>query len=308
MFLFGPPDVEKLRGKRDVGGLIKALAYTKDSAVRRRAAQALGGIGDTRAVEPLIAGLRDSDQEVRRAAADALGRTPDARAVEPLLAALKDKDGQVQLAAAHALGSTRDVRAVDTLIAALQDRWLGRAAAEALGELRDPRAVEPLLALMRASDVHGRRDAAQALGKIGAPAVGPLMATLRDGNDDVRRAAADALDVAGWKPDASESGAWYRISKREVYKCAQLGTPAVEPLVAALKDGASDVRRDAAHALGAIGDARAVEPLNAIVSAELDAIREGDSSAVSILLLGGAVQLALARIQESTSKAKVAET
>jgi HEAT repeat protein len=40
--------------------------------VHWRVAEALGKIGDTRAVEPLIAALKDEDERVRRVAAEAL--------------------------------------------------------------------------------------------------------------------------------------------------------------------------------------------------------------------------------------------
>jgi len=43
-----------MKAKRDVKGLIKALNYKKDDSVRRKAAWALGLIGDKRAVKPLI--------------------------------------------------------------------------------------------------------------------------------------------------------------------------------------------------------------------------------------------------------------
>jgi len=52
--LLGPLDVEKLKAKRDVKGLIKALG---DSSVRKATAAALGELKDTQAVEPLIAAL-----------------------------------------------------------------------------------------------------------------------------------------------------------------------------------------------------------------------------------------------------------
>lgn len=42
---FGPPDVEALKAKKDVDGLVKALAH-KDWRVRRDAAQALGDLAD----------------------------------------------------------------------------------------------------------------------------------------------------------------------------------------------------------------------------------------------------------------------
>lgn len=43
----GPPGVEKLKVKRNVKALIKALGYKKDEHVRWAAARALAGIGDT---------------------------------------------------------------------------------------------------------------------------------------------------------------------------------------------------------------------------------------------------------------------
>jgi HEAT repeat protein len=45
MFLFGPPNVEKMKARRDVNGLIKALRYRKDKGVRQAAAEALVKIG-----------------------------------------------------------------------------------------------------------------------------------------------------------------------------------------------------------------------------------------------------------------------
>jgi HEAT repeat protein len=72
MGLFGPPDVEKMKVKRDVKGLIKALGYRKYKWVRERAARALGQIGEARAVAPLLTALRDSSRDVCQTAAEAL--------------------------------------------------------------------------------------------------------------------------------------------------------------------------------------------------------------------------------------------
>ena len=40
MPLFGPPDIEKLKTRRDVQGLIKALEYKKDITISQQAALA----------------------------------------------------------------------------------------------------------------------------------------------------------------------------------------------------------------------------------------------------------------------------
>lgn len=104
MGLFGPPDVEKMKAKRDVKGLIKALGYEKN-AIRKSAAEVVGEIRDASAVVPLIATLEDKDWEIRHSAAEALGKIGDARAVDPLITALKDKDEYVRQATAEALGN-----------------------------------------------------------------------------------------------------------------------------------------------------------------------------------------------------------
>ena len=250
MPLFGPPNVEKLGARRDIAGLAKALAYKKDWKVRTAAARALGDIGAP-AVEPLIAALKDNGLSgVREAAAEALGKIGDPRAVEPLIAALKDGNSDVRKAA-EALGKIGDPRAVEPLIAALIHglSYYREAAAEALVKIGAP-AVEPLIAALKGS---GMRKAAEALVKIGAPAVEPLIAALKDGDFDVRKAAAGALGEIGWKPDKGEAGALYLIARGKWDECVKIGAPAVEPLIAALKDGNSDVRKAAAEALGKIG-------------------------------------------------------
>ena len=75
----------------------------KDKEVRRGAAEALGKLGDTRAVEPLIEALGDGSEYVRNSAAGALGKLGDTRAVEPLIEALEDEYGKIRRAAAEAL-------------------------------------------------------------------------------------------------------------------------------------------------------------------------------------------------------------
>ena len=57
VFRCGTPNVQKMSEKLDVEGLIKALGYKKDCDVPRKAAKALGRIGDYRAVEPLTDAL-----------------------------------------------------------------------------------------------------------------------------------------------------------------------------------------------------------------------------------------------------------
>jgi len=108
----------------------------------------LGRTADSRQVEKLIDMLIGDTDWMQGAAAEALGWIGDARAVSPLLLFLSEGEPSDALRelAAEALGRIGDTRAVEPLIAALEDtnEWVRRAAAEALGNLGDRSAIEPL--------------------------------------------------------------------------------------------------------------------------------------------------------------------
>jgi hypothetical protein len=98
------------------------VAATKDerAEVRRRSVDALGEIGDGRAVDPLLALLREEpDRRVRASAAKALGRMPDG-VIGPLVTLLKDDSPELRRTAAEALGSTGNWLAIEPLIGALK--------------------------------------------------------------------------------------------------------------------------------------------------------------------------------------------
>ena len=226
----------ELGDARAVQPLIAALAYN-DWNVRRGAANALGQLGGALAVEPLIAALGDQDWGVREAAARALGKLGDARAVQPLIAALADQDSTVREAAARELGKLGDARAVQPLIAALadQDSTVREAAARELGKLGDARAVQSLIAALGDKERGVREAAARALGELGdARAVQPLIAALADENPRVREAAADALGELGWRPENDSQRAQRAIAARAWGELVDLGSAAVEPLIAVL--------------------------------------------------------------------------
>jgi HEAT repeat protein len=273
---FFKPNVEKMKAKGDVEGLIKALGH-KGEDVRTDAAKALGDIEDVKAVEALIQALKDTADSVRYEAATALERlgwkpgddTEKAHyliakrewddlvglggpAVESLIQALKNEDPDVRTEAADALRKIGEP-AVEPLIKALKDenRDVREVAAECLGEIGDARAVEPLIQSLHPKDAapfefgFGVKEdgtplpmgsSAKSLSLIGERAVEPLMRALKDEDELVRAPAAWALGGIG-------------------------DTRAVEPLVQALKDEQFYVRVATAWALGEIGDTRAVEPL-----------------------------------------------
>lgn len=80
------PNIEKMKGQKNIKGLLKAFRH-RDYYIRETAAQALGVIGDPIALEPLVKALGDA----MVASAVALGKLKDPRAVEPLIAVLMEE-------------------------------------------------------------------------------------------------------------------------------------------------------------------------------------------------------------------------
>ncbi len=198
MGLFGKPNIEKLTAKRDIEKLINALDH-KNWKIRKKAAEALGKIKDTSAINPLITALRDRNEEVQKKAMKALGqiRTP---AVESLITRLKDDENfLVREKVAKALGEIKSKQAVEPLINALKhefEYFVRREVAIALGKLKDKRAVESLITVLKNYDEKNavRESAAEALGKIrDRRAIKPLEEALESGVYEVRAQARKAL-------------------------------------------------------------------------------------------------------------------
>ncbi|MBN1883386.1 MAG: HEAT repeat domain-containing protein [Deltaproteobacteria bacterium] len=66
-------------------------------------------------MEPLIRALKDERHEVRERAAEALGKLGDPRAVEPLIELLEDENLFVRYFSAVALGEIGDARVIRSL-------------------------------------------------------------------------------------------------------------------------------------------------------------------------------------------------
>ena len=122
-----------------VNKIIKVLKYGDENLEKPDAVVALGMIGDSRAVEPLIEHLRYSKRDhLRSKIAEALGRIGDKKATPALIEALlNDSYCHTRCNAAKALGKMDDKRAIPSLEKALKDeyyytRWQ---AAEALKKL-----------------------------------------------------------------------------------------------------------------------------------------------------------------------------
>jgi HEAT repeat protein len=178
-----------------------------------------------------------------------------------LINALRDADADVRSQVAEMLGELKDEVATDALTDALNDdRWsVRRNAAWALGEIGSARAIPYLIRAFSKTWEGIDAYCAEALVKIGRPAVMPLLQVIEDSNSNARYWSIEALGEVG-------------------------DTRAVEPLIALLTDKDVIIRYSAAKALGAIGDSRAFNPLAQLLQDPSEMVKRQAKKSISKLL------------------------
>ena len=161
--------VLEMEEKGEVDRLIHALSFkgADYEEVQWWATKALGKLGNAKAVEPLIAVLKEARNNpeltrARKAIVHSLRQLKDSRAVDVMLETLEEEDLDVRTDAAFYLNEFMEPRAIEKFIAMLNDieldrvlpqfslsitpeRFLFLALVTGLGESGDPRAIEPLL-------------------------------------------------------------------------------------------------------------------------------------------------------------------
>ena len=276
----------------------------------------LAAHGQTDRVIQLIGKLRKPDGTVNRDAAEALGKFNDRRATEPLIAALKAESHWDCSPETEALGKIKDPRAVEPLIAIMNDKanyfMCREDAAKALGKIKDPHVIEPLIAAF--ADFNVSEDAEDALVEIGTTAVQPLIEALDHENIYVPSALGRIRDPRAITPliailknrgNATPYGDPHIGPDEASTALFLIGKPAVEPLIAALKDDNVLVRLKAAWALGEIGDPRAVEPLIAALSDPDSDVRE--RAAIALGTIGKpALEPLLSKLKDTDATVRMA--
>ena len=165
---------------------------------RAEAAQSLGHMSSSLAVDPLLAALDDPERDVRAAAARSLGRLGGDHAVAPLVRVLAA--GRVPHAvAAHALLTIGPpaLPALRRLVGEVEHE-VRATAIELIGLVGDPTDAPLLEGRLRDASAGVRAKAAAGLGRIGAEGARPaLRAALTDRVPFVRAAAAEAIGALG---------------------------------------------------------------------------------------------------------------
>jgi HEAT repeat protein len=274
-----------------VDALLPFLA-DKNDGISSGATNALSQIGAP-AFKPLIACLKDPKAQVRGQAAEALGQIGDGRAVEPLIACLKHP-GADQNAAGGQDMSNGEESEDQKNAREEEDSQVRQKAAEALGKLGQP-AVAPLIVCLVESSGKDSTDEENpektnlyeslisALTDLGEPVIKPLTVCLNDKNLPVQEAAAAVLDKLHYLPPNPEGKAAFFILLQSWDQLVGLGAPAVPPLLDCLKDTDASRRQGAVEALGQLGDKRAVEPLIACLQDDRVEVKKNAATALGQL-------------------------
>ena len=234
----------------------------------------------------LSAQLRSGDTETKREALSQIRNLRSEEASRIAIAALRDKNAMVRATAASSVLflPASEAAGVLTPLLADKDEFVRREAAFALGETGVPTATTALTgSLTRDKSPEVRSAAAAALGKVGNPAaIDHLTNTLdkpaAEETELLRRAAARSI---GQIAQVARSGKTTILTPQnflpEGFKdlggkpradLTQQFSRAVRTLMRILQNAgeADDVRREAAYALGAIGDRSAEAVLSRYAS------------------------------------------
>ncbi|XYI00685.1 HEAT repeat domain-containing protein [Sorangium sp. So ce1128] len=282
--------LERLASSSDariVPALCRAMESDHDD-LRLRAAELLARRRDDRAVDVLAAFLRDGAAATSARAREALVALASGAAVRALAARMEEAEAPADRAAlARALGSTRNPEATDPLAARFDDdaAEVRGAAFKACLEIVDrgrerekrdtARALGFLAAAARAKDPALRLAAARELDLGDDPAQNDLLAALFSDRDLPTRVAAVTSYAARVKDKGAPSGpleAVLRAGARELVLPAAEGVAArglaaaLRPLLLVVRAGEPGERERALLALGTLGDARALDELEAVAS------------------------------------------
>jgi HEAT repeat protein len=308
----------ELRDARAVEPLIPLLK-DETAMVRYRVAEALAKIKDRRAVVPLLYAMWAGDWELESAAAHAL-REIGFENIGMACSLLNYRDIEPEVAIAFVLRGEKCPELIEPMVYIVEQDTLdlGPRAVEILAEIDDPSVIYHLIVIAEESYETEIKSAANAaIERVKDKDVYALAAALQHPNGAVRYRAQEIIKAAGdvdmgpiiyllsaEDPDVQTRATDILMNKKDPRALrplianlmsendevrfdasmvlAELGEPAVEPLIGLLKDKNPITRIYAVNTLGLIKDRRAVRPLvrllkdkdNDIRQEAVDALRE----------------------------------
>jgi len=263
----------------------------KDYKNRIKAADALGDIGDEKAVKHLIPLLKDENEYVRQAGARALGKLKDRDAVEPLINTLNDPDVSVRAFSVWALGKINDSKAVEPMLSLLFDKEekIRNNSFDALRKFQDPHVKK----LMVNTLIKGAKSEMHAEGMlwklISLEGEDIILDAVKDPDGDTAKTIRNYIKLMGSKPQnvsdiarktlkeyndrtlvISELSAYIKSEESPYMSIALLGEfkdPRSLPiLLDVVRNKNSPIKASAINAIGNLGDKEAVPVLLDVLS------------------------------------------
>jgi HEAT repeat protein len=225
---------------------------------------------------------------------------------KPLIEAIKDGVLVIKWEAGVSLKRIKDSVEIEQLIVAMKDKDYAWNVADALVKIGKP-AVNQLITFLRDENWEVRKNVAEILGRIkDNRAVKPLIASLNDRDENFRAIAAEALgeikDPNVVKPLITvftDEDEDMNVRWKAAVALGRIkDTRAVEPLISALKDRNREIRWIAATALGEIKDARAVDALITALEDKHNKVRERAAFSLGELKDSRAVESLISNLRD----------
>lgn len=267
--------------------LLVITACTAEPVLNLEELEANARGGDQQAIAQLVDLLSAREQGVSDRIYKAVVSVGE-QAVPVLLGRVHDDNKQLREYVIAALGTLKAVDAISPIGEVLAQKSLERryVAAWALGEIGDVAAVPALVSSLADANSEVRRYATRALIKLNKLAVMPLIAYLADAEGEGAAAAIRALgDIVDKRALDVLLAQAEGVQRAEAFLAlGKLRDARAElTLISGLEDSDSQVRMNAAMALGPLGGPVAAEALSKTVQDEVHVVREWSARSLEMI-------------------------
>ncbi len=218
-------------------------------------------------IDHLIEKLRSSDPDCRKTAISdlqAFGKP----ALLPLVEKTKGADDALRIKLLFVLYGLSDVTPSEVCTCMKTHGRMENKEIIALLSLPGRNALSPLLKMMADPDHSVRMLATGALAEVGEPGVPVLVRALSHRSHRIRAGAAEALVRQKWAPKNNDEYLSFLIAQEQWPDLIRARKNAVPYLIDLLSDRQYGIRMEAAKALGAIGDPKAIPALGGLLANE----------------------------------------
>lgn len=322
MPLFGKPNIRKLKDRRDIPRLLKALDYEKNENIRHSAVEALGELRVNESAQPLLDLLGKDDFDNKEVIISALGKIGNEKAILPLVERIKLQNASsspLELTALRSIGAS----AVKSLLALLEDKTTDTKDASAildcLEEIGGEEARNGLIHLLSPNRSSLIPHLSAMIVRLADKevAISTLVSALKSGPAETWSVhIISALRQLDWRPADIKENAALAVADRDWEGIKKMAEPAkdfilpllqkgrasdivqattvlgeiggndsVELVAGLLEDRRPDVVTAAVHALGQMGSGQAVHPLIQLLS-ETNSTALRDKSQQALLKIG----------------------